>query len=292
MVTTATFRPKSLPVVECALARLEAERPMTLRQLYYRVVSAGVLANEPREYNRLKTIMGRLREAGDVPRSWIVDHVRTTLKPSSWSGLADFGDTVRHAYRKDFWEGLEVYLEVLVEKDAVAGTIQPVTERYDVALRVLRGYSSISFAGEIADLWSQIDKPIHAYFLGDFDPSGLDIERDVREKVARYGGGDFEWTRLAIEPADFDEFDLIRLPVKRSDRRAQSFMDQHGRHCAELDALPPSELRRRVEQAILGHIDPAAWERLQRVEEVERATMQDYIDRWSDAEVNLDTVER
>jgi hypothetical protein len=68
---------------------------MTLRQLCYRLVSAGVLANKQSEYKRLGNVMTRLREAGEVPRTWIVDHIRATLKPSSWSGLDDFGDTVR-----------------------------------------------------------------------------------------------------------------------------------------------------------------------------------------------------
>jgi hypothetical protein len=253
---------------------------MTLRQLYYRLVSAGALNNHQKEYNRLKVLMGRLREEGDLPRTWIVDHVRTTYKPSSWSGLGEYGDSVRECYRKDFWSSLGCHVEILVEKDAVAGTLQPVTSKYDVALRVLRGYSSISFAGEIADEWSDIDKPINAYYLGDYDPSGMDIERDVREKIQRYGNCEFEWTRLAILEDDFDEFDLIPLPIKLSDKRAASFLDQHGKHCAELDALPPTELRRRVEEAILSHVDREVWARLQNIEEIEKKTMQEYVDKW------------
>jgi hypothetical protein len=127
---------------------------MTLRQLYYRLISAGMLRNDQKEYKRLGSVMTRLREAGEVPRTWIVDHIRSTLKPSSWTGLADFGESVRDCYRKDFWASLDHHVEVFVEKDAGAGTIQPVTERYDIALRVCRGYSSVSFAGEIADLWA------------------------------------------------------------------------------------------------------------------------------------------
>lgn len=277
-----SVRARNRSLVDLAITTLEAEHPMTLRQLYYRLVSAGALANHQKEYNRIKVLMGRLREAGRVRRSWIVDHVRTTLKPSSWSGLADFGETVRHAYRKDFWESLDVYVEILVEKDAVAGTLQPVTEEYDVALRVLRGYSSISFAGEIAEQWSQIDKPIHAYYLGDFDPSGIDIERDAREKIARYAGCDFEWSRLAIREPDFAKFKLIELPVKQSDKRAGKFLKAQGGRCAELDALPPSELRRRVEAAILQHVDQAEWNRLKQIEQIEKETMQEYVEEWAE----------
>src|SRR5262249_46622811 len=94
-----------------------------------------------------------------------------------------------------------------------AGTIQPVTEEFDIRLRVLRGYSSVSFAGEIADLWRRVRKPIFAYYLGDFDPSGYDLERDLRERLERYSGRacvdtpdgqSFAWTRLAVIAEDFE----------------------------------------------------------------------------------------
>ena len=138
------LRSKNKALARAAIGLLEDERPMTLRQLFYGLISAGKLQNKPAEYQRLGTLMSRIREAGIVPRSWLVDHTRTTFKPSSWSGLADFADTVREAYRKDFWASLPHHVEVFVEKDAVAGTLQPITHKYDVSLRVCRGYSSIS----------------------------------------------------------------------------------------------------------------------------------------------------
>lgn len=240
---TVTFRAKNQKLAEAAVAILDAERPMTLRQLYYRLISAGQLQNAASEYSRLGAIMTRLREAGDVPRSWLVDHTRSTLKPSSWSGLSDFSESVRDCYRKDFWASLPHHIEVFVEKDAVAGTIQPVTNENDVAIRVCRGYASVSFAGEIAELWRRIKKPIFAYYLGDYDPSGFDLERDLREKLERYSGREHEyfsdlasdenfiWTRLGVTEDDFVEHDLIRLPVKQSDtlRRNDGLVRRRGR---------------------------------------------------------------
>ncbi len=269
---------------------------MTLRQLYYRLVSAGAIRNTPVEYKRLGAVMTRLREAGDVPRTWLVDHVRSTLKPSSWTGLADFAESVQACYRLDFWANLPHHCEVFVEKDAVAGTIQPVTVEYDIALRVCRGYSSISFAGEIGDLWRRVQKPIFAYYLGDFDPSGFDLERDLREKLERYSGraiwtyerGDdstytvkddarcVSWVRLGVTVDDFAAHDLVRLPVKHADKRATGFIREYGDDCAEIDAIPPTELRRRVRDAIHRHIDRERWESLRAVEEVEKDTLQQF----------------
>jgi hypothetical protein len=298
----ARFRGKNQRLVSEAVEVLGRENPMTLRQLFYRLVSTGGIRNRPQEYKRLGNAMTRLREAGGVPRSWIVDHVRATLKPSSWTGLADFADAVRDAYRKDFWASMPHHVEVFVEKDAVAGTIQPVTEEHDLRLRVCRGYTSVSFAGEVADLWGRIRKPIFAYYLGDFDPSGFDLERDLREKLARYSGKElvpegsedkadgncFCWKRLGVRVEDFAWHNLIRLPVKEKDRRAVGFVREHGRDCAEVDALAPSELRRRVEEAIDEHIDVDRWNRLIDVERVEQETLDTLMDLWMAEKVDLD----
>jgi hypothetical protein len=303
---------KNVPLVEAAIKVLKAEHPATLRQLFYRLVSNGTLPSTAKpHYARLGGVLTRLREAGLVPFSWVVDHVRATLKPSSWSGLADFGETVRAAYRKDFWAELPVCVEVFSEKDAISAAIQPVTTEYDVALRVCRGYTSVSFAGEIAAQWQQIGKPIFAYYVGDFDPSGLDIERDLVAKLARYSGREclegcdawpfclpafapgpheFGWTRLAVNADDIDAFDLIPLAVKHSDRRAAGFLEEHGQRCVEVDALPPSELRRRVEEAITQHIDPDAWERLRTIEEAERETVAAVAGKLGREKPNLDKV--
>jgi len=291
LASVSLFRGKNRPLALAATEVLGIENPMTLRQLYYWLVSAGTLRNDQKEYKRLGAVLTRLREEGVVPRTWIVDHVRSTLKPSSWTGLADFLETVRDAYRKNFWAGLPAHVEVFVEKDAIAATLQPVTEAYDIRLRVCRGYCSVSFAGEVADLWARVQKPIFASFLGDFDPSGFDLERDLREKLERYSGRDccgencpdessFSWQRLAVRAEDFALHDLVRLPVKAKDRRCAGFVRQHGRDCAEVDALAPSELRNRVEDAILAHIDAAAWERLQEAERLEQETLEEFVRNW------------
>ncbi len=280
MSSPVAFRAKNRSLSAEAVAVLERERPMTLRALYYRLASAGHLPATDQGYNRLKRLMARLREAGEVPvTGWLVDRVRSTLKPSSWSGLADFGDTVRHAYRKDLWARMPHHIEVFVEKDAIAGTIQPVTYEYDVALNVIRGDVSISFAGEIAALWAEVEKPITVYYLGDYDPSGFGIEAELRDKLARYSGKECTWVRLGVTAGDFLDFNLMPLPVKKSSRSA-AFVREYGTDCAEVDALPPGELRQRVQTAIESHIDQDRWERLKRVEQLEQQTLLDLVGRW------------
>jgi hypothetical protein len=260
-----------LAAIICQLA-IDCQ-PITLRGLFYRVVSTGFLPSTDKEhYNRVGRLVTRLRRSGLLPYRWIVDSLRSTVKPSSWTGLSDFGDTVRDAYRKDFWHHLDDYVHIFVEKDAIAGTIAPVTQEYDVALSPVRGYCSESFAFELGYQFKSIDKPIHAYYLGDFDPSGFDIERDLRAKLESQSGRKIEWNRLAINADDFSRHQLIPLAAKKADRRYQRFVAKHGLQCAEVDALHPNELRRRVRESIEQWIPTERWEALQRVEQLERET--------------------
>jgi hypothetical protein len=276
------LRSKNLPLA-CVASQLALhEHPITLRGLMYRVVSAGWLPSTDREhYMRLGRLMTALREAGTIPFSWIVDNVRSTEKPSSWSGLTDFAETVKRAYRKDFWAQMGEYVHVVVEKDAIAGVLAPVTREHDVALSPIRGYVSLSFAHEIAETWNRITKPIHAFYLGDFDASGFDLERDVKAKLTRYCTRSFEWQRLGVNLEDFQDFDLIPLKPKKTDSRYKRFIREHGSKCAELDALPATELRRRVEDAIKEHIDADKWERLQQTERLEKEAIGRLATGWS-----------
>ncbi|NLX99929.1 MAG: hypothetical protein GXY83_27845 [Rhodopirellula sp.] len=303
---------------------LQQFHPMSLRGLHYQMVSRGVYANTPANYAKLGRAMTKARENGSIPWNWIVDNLRQTNKPSSWTGLVDFLDTVREAYRKDFWARMPAHIEIFVEKDAMAAALQPATRDYDVALHVIRGYISTSYCWTIASQWRQIEKPVYCYYLGDWDPSGLDLERSLREKLTVYSGripyndyGEldsqlvklldnddvisalddglkFHWQRLALTEFDFEEFDLLPLRIKRnkrgefSDKRAKGFVAEHGDKCAELDAVPPDELRQRIENAIQEHIDGDEWERLQRVEQAEQETLENFIDQLP--KVKLDSV--
>ncbi len=280
-VIEAGFRGDCLPVAWIAFEIAADCQPITLRGLFYRLVSAGVFPSTDKEhYNKVGRIVSRLRRCGIMPFRWIVDSLRTTHKPSSWSGLGDFCETLRGSYRLDFWRSLDDYCHVICEKDAIAGTIAPITEGYDVSLSPIRGYCSDSFAHAIGSQWAEIEKPISCFYLGDHDPSGIDLERDVRRKLEQHSGKSFSWVRLAINPADFEEFDLIRLEPKKSDRRYRKFREQYGDACAEVDALHPNELRQRIAQAIEKLIPQDRWRRLQLVEQAERETFESTLGRF------------
>lgn len=282
LIAESGLQPRSWWLAFVAVSKLLDEMPYTLRGLFYRVVSAGVLPSTDREhYQRLCRVMTTLREAGVVPFDWLVDNVRSTLKPSSWAGIADYAETVRDHYRLAFWEKLPDYVHVIVEKDAIAGVLSPVCNEFDVRLSPIRGYVSLSFANEIASVWNRTSKPVTAYYMGDFDPSGFDLERDALEKLKRYCNRPFRWVRLGVDDADFERFDLVELTPKETDKRTAKFIAAHGGRCAEIDALPATELRQRIRDAITSHIPSGEWERLQEIEQAERASWSNFMNAFS-----------
>jgi hypothetical protein len=249
----------------------------------YLVVSAGFLPDtSDKSYDRIQRLLRNLREDGTIPFEWIVDNVRQTIKPSSWAGLEDYAETVRDVYRLDFWAHLPEYVEIIVEKDTIAGKLSSVTKKYDVPLHPIRGYSSTSYTWRIAKSWEKINKPITVYYLGDHDPSGRDLERDVRARLSSYSKRDFRWVRLGVNPHHFEEHDIIPLEPKKKDSRYKKFATQWGDRCAEVEAIPATTLRDMIHKAITSHIPAGQWERLQEIERLEREQWTEYMRAFAD----------
>jgi len=256
-----------------------SEQPITLRGLFYRAVSAGVYPDtSQRYYEQCGRIVLKLRRRSQIQYEWIVDSTRRRLKPSSWSGLEDYADTVAACYRRDLWARQQDYLEFFVEKDAMAAVIEPVTAEYDVHLNVIRGNVSETFAWTVANEWQEIDKDIHVYYFGDHDPAGLAIEQNLQLKLEIFAPTcSIEWERLAINDDQFDRADLLGFPVKPTVQRKtrDQYIAMYGNRCVEIDALPANEIRELVRDTIESHIDEPEWRRLQETERLERQSIRD-----------------
>lgn len=272
---------------------IEDTNPITVRGVFYRAVSAGVFPDtSDNHYRTCCYLILKLRRKGLVKYSMIVDSTRRRMKPSAWSGLSDYAESVADSYRRDLWERQKDYVEVFVEKDAMAGVIEPVTEEYNVYLNVIRGCVSESFAWNVAEQWRQIEKPIFTYYLGDHDPAGLMIENDLRRKLEEFSGAEIVWIRLAVQEQDFRDDTILGFPIKGDASRAawrtkhRDYLQEFGNRCVEVDALHPNIIRERVRAAIESHIDQPAWQRLQAVEEMERETVLTALqgDEWRSGE--------
>jgi hypothetical protein len=217
-----------------------------------------------------------------------VDNTRDRNHPYTCKNIkAALEDTVR-TYRKSLWDDNKVYIEIWLEKDALAGVIEDITRKYDVSLMVARGYSSITFLKDAAEHIKDQGKPTYIYHLGDYDPSGVNAGENIEEFLREYTGGDdfdlggifldeddFHFTRLAVTEEQIEEWDLPTRPTKQSDSRAARFGDERS---VELDAIEPRRLRSLVEAAILTHMSKRKYQQLMAQEKREKQQLSDLID--------------
>jgi hypothetical protein len=162
-----------------------------------------------------------------------------------------------------------------------------VTRELGVRLVPAKGYNSTTRMHQIGQRLLEVNqqrKPIYIYFVGDFDPSGADIDRDLIDRIQKHAPGvAFHFTRLAIFKEDIQKFGLPSMKIKSSDPRAEQFRREHGSRTVELDALPPAELRRRIRQHIERHIDRRGWDRAVMVEEAEIRSIQEFVEKLNEA---------
>jgi hypothetical protein len=291
--------------IDKAVEILEAEHPMTVRQLFYRLVSAGVIENTKDRYQYVSRMMTKARRDDRCPYEWLVDRSRPTYRPYAFENPAAYAETVKRNYRKDYWATQPRYCEIWCEKDAVTGSIEDTCDLLGVTLRVSRGFMSATRQNDIAQHFLKIKKPITVFYLGDHDPSGRAIESTAETAVSKrmycvkqncpaptlddavkmlesgWSNFYFDMKRLAIHQSDITTFNLPPLKVKDTDSRTEDFVKKHGGHCVELDALPPTELRSRIEDAVNELLDPVAWNRAIAIEKVELASIVEIAGKWT-----------
>lgn len=176
-------------VDDAIIAAVESEHPVTLRGVFYRVVSAGAVEKTEHGYRLIGRELLKLRRAGAIRYDWITDGTRWINKPDSYDNLDQMLEDAAASYRRALWRGQPAEVQVYSEKDAISGVILPVTHRWDVPLGIVRGYSSESFAWSVAQSIigaAERGKDTHVYQLGDHDPSGVDAWRAFRTSVCGF----------------------------------------------------------------------------------------------------------
>jgi hypothetical protein len=230
---------------------VEQQRPMTVRQVFYQATVHNLVEKTEAGYRKVQHALAEMRRAGALPYHWIADNTRWQRKPTTFSSIEEaLNDTARF-YRKSLWHDANAYVEIWLEKDALAGVLMPVTVQYDVSLMVTRGYSSLSFLHTAAEHIAALAVPTFIYHFGDFDPSGvnagLKIEQTLREMAPT---AEIQFERVAVTARQIAEMDLPTRPTKSTDTRAKGF----GDISVELDAIAPDALRGLAEQVIQRHL--------------------------------------
>jgi hypothetical protein len=233
---------------------------LTLRQLYYQLVSRDIIPNNAKEYGKISTLLKEGRMAGRVDWEAIEDRVRTPHIPYYVSGINDAIKDTIDQYRLDRMKDQDIYIEVWTEKDALSGILTRVTDEYHIRLVVNRGYSSCSAMYEAYERFNNAksyNKNGYILYLGDHDPSGLDMLRDIRERLEefRLGEDDVEIQPIALTQKQIDKYNPPPNPAKEADPRAMWYIRNYGNTSWEVDALNPRVLTRLITAAIEKLID-------------------------------------
>lgn len=299
------FNPKHRAIIAQAdkIMRAYASQgyDLSLRQLYYQFIAhhatlfpangPGGTQNTEQNYKMLGKVISDARLAGQLDWDSLVDRGRNTVKNATWETPADIVEAAAKQFRIDLWENQRYHVEVMVEKQALEGVLVPVCRRLDVHFTANKGYSSSSAMYEAGKrIQSYIDKGKDAVviYLGDHDPSGIDMTRDVDDRLALFCGvgrwvdEDWELDDLGLDkPGVFkdpdveDRLQIVRValnmdqvrrfnpppnPAKMTDSRVDSYIRKYGRESWELDALDPATLAGLVETTIASYIDPEPWD--------------------------------
>jgi hypothetical protein len=250
---------------------LQADHPMTVRQVFYRLVSVGIIDKTEAEYKRtVCRLLTEMRLDGVIPFGWIADNTRWIRKPTTFGSVEQALKRTAETYRRALWEAQDTYVEVWLEKEALAGVLVLETDPYDVPLMVTRGYPSLSYVHEAAQAIAEQDKPAVILYFGDHDPSGVDIERNVLDRLEEFTDwADVRVERIAVTRQQIEAMDLPTRPTKVSDSRSRRFVGES----IEVDAIPPATLRQLCREAIEGYIDPNALDVVRVAEQSERETL-------------------
>lgn len=253
---------------------------LTARQLYYQLVALGVIENSMKSYKNTIGILSDAKLAGLLDWDAIEDRTREFLRRSRWSSASAVVRSAANSFHMDMWAGQAERVFCIVEKEALAGVLNRVCKRYDVPLLAARGYPSGTVLREfcIEDILPWIDEgqSIHILHLGDHDPSGIDMTRDLTERIDLFS--EFEnthaitLTRIALTMDQVNEVKPPPNPAKHTDARFQSYKKRYGSQCWELDALKPEYLDALVSEHVKDHIDNDKWtEREDEIEEKRKA---------------------
>lgn len=235
---------------------------LTLRQLYYQFVARDYLPNNQRSYSNLGATIDRARKAGYLDWDYITDRTRNLMQWTHYSDPADLIQQAESDYRIDRWEGQEYHVEVWVEKEALAGVVARASLALDVAYFSCRGYVSQSelHAAAMRHVRAQRrGQQVIVVHLGDHDPSGIDMTRDMQERLELFGATS-EVRRIALNRDQIDLYAPPPNPAKLTDSRAAGYIAEHGSSSWELDALNPEILAGLITDEINAYRDADLYE--------------------------------
>jgi hypothetical protein len=276
---------------------------LTLRQLYYQFVARDLLPdswidpaynlkqglppdtkNTLKNYKRLGDLINDGRLAGKIDWNAIEDRTRNLQSESHWSSPNSIVRTCASQYAVNLWEQQDNYVEVWVEKEALIGVLEGVCTELDVPYFACKGYTSQS------EMWGAAQRLIEQesdgkettiIHLGDHDPSGIDMSRDIQDRLELFGST-ATIERIALTFDQVHEYDPPPNPAKTTDARYRSYADLYGDESWELDALEPNVIVDLIRCAVEYKIDGDLWKDALDAQETGREQLREVSGHWDD----------
>jgi hypothetical protein len=247
---------------------------ITVRHLFYRLVGLHVIEKTEQAYKGLCGHLSKWRRSEEIAWGAFADNTRWHIHKRAFDGIDDALKNTVENYRRNLWGTQSRYVEVWVEKDAIAGIVAGTANSFGVPVFVARGFASLSSLYSAAETFrAALDagKTVLVYHFGDYDPSGIAAGESMVKAFRDDFEVDLQFLRAAVTKEQIERMSLPTRPVKMSDTRAAAWK---GGECVELDTMPPSEIRKLVESCITQNIESHQWKILQKTEAMERQTLQ------------------
>jgi len=277
-VRNKDFRSATMSFLELVTKTIEAYNvPLTVRQIHYRIAEAGVgHPNTPHGYQKTSRIVTDGRYSGRIDWDRVVDDTRQLHRRNRWDSVEGLLRAALDQYHTDWWIDSKYYIEIWTEKRTLQRMLQPVADEYRIGLVAGAGWGSASAIWEaVKRLKEMQDKKIIIIYLGDLDPSGDDMPRDVHDRLSEFGL-DVELNKLLVTETDLDRYHLLRrfdAPKLKNDTRARGFIEKYGElFQVEVEAMDPAEVIRRLREELDKYADKEKFELVQsqELEDVER----------------------
>lgn len=207
--------------------------PQSVRHIFYCMTDTRLAVSVPKSdkgqnngYEVVRRRLAKLRESGSVPYRWISDFTRRGYHVSTFSGAADFLRRMSGLYRAPIWDHAESYVEVWVESRSIAGVVQDLCEELGVSLYPSGGFSSLSLIFDCSEyIRARIEdggKPVNIVYIGDYDPAGVLIDKDIEKKLRKHLGigSDLTFHRVGITADQVAQYNLPTKPRKEKDKRS------------------------------------------------------------------------
>lgn len=249
---------------------------LSVRQIYYQLVARDLVPNTERSYKRVASIINDGRLAGMIDWDAIEDRGRDVILQTRWDSTGQILQAAAKGYHMDKWVGQDQRVFVIVEKAALQGVLQGVCREWDVPLLAARGYPSVSVLRDMALEHLRGAKRqgqgLLILHLGDHDPSGIDMTRDLDDRLSMFAGS-IDLQRIALTRDQIDDQQPPPNPAKTTDSRFASYRAEHGDESWELDALQPQYLVDLVTEHIMSAVDVHTWEQRENFVEEKRALL-------------------